>query len=75
MRNLSSWGMHQFEIFHEKSSFSKIMYLIKHKGVTDRANKLEVPTASCLVHRVVMRLFKRAGSHDQDHCHVKNMYL
>ena len=22
-----------------------------------------------------MRLFKRAGSHDQDHCHVKSMYF
>ena len=21
------------------------------------------------------KLFKRAGSHDQDHCHVKSMYL
>ena len=50
MRNLSSWGMHQLEIFHEKSSFSNKMYLVKHKGVADRAKTLAVPTASCLVH-------------------------
>ena len=30
MRNLSSWGMLQLEILHEKSSFSKKMYLAKH---------------------------------------------
>ena len=30
MRNLSSWGMHHLEIYHEKSSFFKKMYLAKH---------------------------------------------
>ena len=50
MRNLSSWGMHQLEIFHEKSSFSHKMYLVQHKGVADRAKDWEVPIASSLIH-------------------------
>ena len=29
MRNLSSWSMHQLEIFYEKASLSKTMYLRK----------------------------------------------
>ena len=42
MRNPSSWGMHQLEIFNEKkSSFSKTMYLTKRHGVADRAEDIE----------------------------------
>ena len=60
MRNLSSWGMQQVEIFMKKLSFSKIMYLAKHKGVADSAKKLKIPESLCLV-RMNRKLFINQG--------------
>ena len=42
--------MHQLEIFHEKSPFSKTMYRTRHKGVVDSAKQSKKPNAFCLVH-------------------------
>ena len=50
MRNLSSWGIDQLEIFMQKSSFSKKMYLNDIRGVAESVIKLNMSNTSCLVH-------------------------
>ena len=53
------------------------MYVSVSNKILFKPNQVILNNFNFMLHvelnRVVMRLFKRAGSHDQDHCHVKSI--
>ena len=50
IRSLSSWGMHQLEIFMKKIIFFQNDVPYRELGSRRKRKKLKVPNALCLVH-------------------------